>query len=57
MEIGHLVQLAHPYLPLVERELLTIDYLMRNTGNKSVQNLLLVADTYTIANPIHTTER
>lgn len=52
VEIGHLVALVHPYLPTTERDLLTIEYLMRSPGNKH----LLTADTSIVASTVHAIE-
>lgn len=49
IEIGHLAKLPPLYLPVTERDLPTIAYLMHTLNYKSFQKRLLTANTSTIA--------
>lgn len=56
VEVVHLVKLGHHYLPIAERDLFNIEYLMCSLGNKALQIHSLTANTSTIASTVLTIE-
>lgn len=52
IEIGHLVKLGHPYLPVSERGSLAVEHLVRNLYNKQLQKHQLTADTSSISSSV-----
>lgn len=56
VEIGHLVKLVHRYLPTTERDLLTIEYLMRSLGTSNCRSICLPPIPLQLQAQLHATE-
>lgn len=56
VNVGRLVGLAHPYVPVSERGQLVIDCLIDNVDDRDIQFHLLTADTSTVAKTVRAIE-